>query len=139
MMFKPTHRAPAPWFKSTTRPQDITLAIIITIMSLTICNKVGEKMPSTTFINDAQKCSKNIITCKELSEDLPAVRITPTFINDAYKCNKDIITCKELGENLPLASIIPTFINDAHKCNNNIVICKMLDPNQSIMNEQKFR
>ena len=70
MMFKPTHRAPAPWFKSTTRPQDITLAIIITIMSLTTCNKVGEKMPSTTFINDAQKCSKNIITCKELSEDL---------------------------------------------------------------------
>ena len=86
-MLKSFHRAPAQWFKSTTRPQDITLAITITIMSLTICNKVREKMPSTTFINDAQKCSKNIITCKELGEDLPAVRITPTFINDAYKCN----------------------------------------------------
>jgi hypothetical protein len=84
MMLKSFHRAPAQWFKSTTRPQDITLAIT---MSLTICNKVREKMPSKTFINDAQKCSKNIITCKELGEDLPAVRITPTYINDTYKCN----------------------------------------------------
>ena len=84
MMFKPTNRAPALWFKSTTRPQDITLAIIITIMSLTICNKVGEKMPSTTFINDAQKCSKNIITCKELN---------------AQKCNNNIVICKMLDPN----------------------------------------
>ena len=34
MMFKPTHRAPAPWFKSITRPHDITLAFIIIVTTI---------------------------------------------------------------------------------------------------------
>ena len=42
-------------------------------------------MPRPTFINDAQKCSKNIITCKELN---------------AQKCNNNIVIYKMHAQHL---------------------------------------
>jgi hypothetical protein len=79
-------------------------------------------MPSTTFINDAQKCSKNIITCKELGEDLPAVRITPTYINDAYKSNKNIITCKIF----PCTVLEGLGLHPWAKTKSRIILCHLL-------------
>jgi hypothetical protein len=100
------------------------LAIIITIMSLKICNKVREKMPSTTFISDAQKSSKNIITSKELGlKDQAKVGVLRTsgkrLLENQKLQNwmKDLILQnKRLMTNLPPTSVTYYFLREqSHK------------------------